>query len=341
MLFVDEARIFVQGGKGGQGCESFYMDKRMRNPRPDGGDGGRGGNVIFVADRALRTLLDFKYKQHYKAKSGGHASSKGKKGRTGEDCVVHVPQGTIIKDYETGLQIKDLVDDGESIVIAKGGRGGIGNGATRRGVILHEEGEQRTLLLELKMIADVGLVGFPNAGKSTIITNISKVRSPIANYPFTTKHPILGIVFIEENAHEDFSFVVADLPGIIEGAHLGKGLGHQFLRHAERTKILVHVLDMAGTEGRDPLDDYEKLNIELEKYSDKFLFKHKIVVANKMDLPEAEENLKRFKKKFGGKVIPVSAAEKQGLDKLVKTIQKVLKKIHKEENNAQEISKAG
>src|SRR3989338_8753944 len=318
MAFVDEARIAVKAGSGGKGCESFYSDKFTRYPRPDGGDGGNGGDIAFVADQGIQTLLDYRFKQHYTAASGGHASSKGKRGRDGVDCSLRVPVGTIIRDYDTGLLIKDLTEHGQSVVVVKGGRGGIGN-AHRKVVKPPQPGEERIIHLELKIIADVGLVGFPNAGKSTLISAISKVKSKVASYPFTTKQPILGIV-----EQEDSKFVMADLPGLIEGAHLGKGLGDRFLKHAERTKILVHVIDMAGSEERDPYDDYKKITHELEAYSDDLSIKSTMVVANKMDLPAAAGNLKKFKRKFKGELFEVSALEKQGLEKLVDRIIEVL-----------------
>ena len=233
-----------------------------------------------------------------------------------------VPVGTIIRDAETGFLIKDLSADTQSVIVARGGAGGRGNNKGRT-VTPPQLGEQRRIKLELKLIADVGLVGFPNAGKSTLISNISRVKSKIANYPFTTRQPILGIVYVD-----DFSFVVADLPGIIEGAHQGRGLGDRFLRHAERTKVLVHLIDMAGSEGRDPLDDYKKINYELKAYAEELFYKHKIVVANKMDLDGAQENLKRFKKKHRIKIIPISAIEKEGLTELVEKIKDLLCKEH-------------
>lgn len=328
MIFVDEAKIFVAAGDGGNGCESYHKLKYMRFPRPDGGDGGKGGDVIFVADKSVHTLLDYRYKQHYKADKGGNASSKGKKGRTGKSCFLKVPIGTIVRDFDNGLLIKDLVEDQQSVIVAEGGAGGIGN-QNRKVVLPPKPGESRNIGLELKLVADVGIIGFPNAGKSTLITSISKVKSKIANYPFTTKQPILGIV----HADEEFSFVVADLPGIIEGAHKGKGIGDRFLRHAERTKILVHVLDMAGTEQRDPLNDYEKLNNELRAYSDLFAVKERIVVANKMDLPDSAKHLKRFKKKYPEKIIPVSCLEKQDLDVLVQEMRSTLCKENSQEKS--------
>jgi GTP-binding protein len=291
----------------------------MRYPRPDGGDGGKGGNVIVQADRGIRTLLDFKFKQHHKAHSGGHASSKGKTGKNGKDSVLRVPVGTIVRDEESSLLIKDLSADQQSVVVAKGGEGGIGN--ERRKIPKPPgKGEQRTVSFELKLIADVGLVGFPNAGKSTLISCISRVKSKIASYPFTTKAPILGIVEDDEG----FSFIVADLPGIIEGAHEGKGLGVRFLRHAERTKILIHLVDMSGSEGRDPIDDYKKINHELESYGEMLVFKRKIVVANKMDLPEAAAHLKRFKKEIREEILPISALVQTGLDPLVNRVKAIL-----------------
>jgi len=320
MAFVDEARIFLKAGDGGKGCESFYRDKHMRHPRPDGGDGGKGGDIVFVADKRIHTLLDYRFRQHYKAHRGGHGSSKGKKGKTAEDLILKVPVGTILRDFDTQHLIKDLTADGHSVVVAKGGKGGRGN-KNNRTPALPGLGEEKTIHLELKLIADVGLVGFPNAGKSTLITKISKVKSKIASYPFTTKQPILGVV----QARDDFSFIVADLPGLIEGAHQGKGLGDRFLKHAERTKVLVHVVDMAGTEGRDPSEDYEKISSELRDYSGKLFLKNKIIVANKMDCEGAKENLLRFKRRHKKKeIIEISALEGQGLDRLIPKMVKIL-----------------
>jgi GTP-binding protein len=322
MIFVDEAKIYVKAGDGGKGCESFYQDLLNRYPRADGGDGGRGGNVVCIADKSVQTLLDFKFQQHFKAHNGSHGGSKGKTGRTGEDCHIRVPMGTIIRDAQTNLLLKDLIEDRQELIVAAGGQGGIGN-KHKKQPKPPGKGEDRWLHLELKLIADVGIIGFPNAGKSTFISRVSKVRSKIANYPFTTKRPILGFV-PGDVINDKGDFVIADLPGIIEGAHVGKGLGDKFLKHAERTKILLHMIDMAGSEGRDPLDDYEKIIHEIESYSDKLSIKHRIVVANKMDLPEASENLKRFKKKFKVEITPISAAQNEGCDELVEKIRGIL-----------------
>ena len=321
MAFVDQAIIYVKAGDGGKGCDSHYRDLWMRYPRPDGGNGGNGGDVIFMADRGLQTLLDYRFKKHYRGGRGGHGGSKGKKGKTGDDCVLKVPVGTVLWDEDMDLLIRDLNEHGQSIVVAKAGQGGLGN--TFRDVSTPPtQGEERNIRLELKLIADVGLLGFPNAGKSTLISNISKVRSKIANYPFTTRQPILGIV--QEDRGDRDSFIVADLPGLIEGAHLGKGLGLKFLKHVERTKILVHMLDMSGSEGRDPLDDYKQINEELREYSRDLSDKEKVVVANKMDLPESAANLKRFKRKYKEKIFPISAQDKTGLDELVKHLRAIL-----------------
>lgn len=324
MIFVDQARIFVKAGDGGKGCESFYRDKYARHPVPDGGDGGKGGDITFIADTRIQTLLDFRFRQHYQGVKGGHGSSKGKKGKRGADTVLRVPVGTILRDDETQLVIRDLADPGQSVVVAKGGKGGRGN-INNRTVTPPGQGERKVVRLELKIIADVGIIGFPNAGKSTLVTKISKVRSKIANYPFTTKHPILGVVETDR-----MNFVVADLPGLIEGAHAGRGLGDRFLRHTERTKILVHLIDMAATEGRDPWEDYEKITQELRLYSDELALKPCILVANKMDLPAAEENLGRFRQKYPGEIVAVSALENKGVEVLVEKIGDILLKCANE-----------
>lgn len=318
MIFVDEATISVRAGDGGKGCESFYRDKFMRYPRPDGGDGGRGGDITFIADKRIHTLLDFRFRQHFQADKGGNASSKNKQGKDAKHCFLKVPLGTIIRDHETGLLIKDLVSDQQTVTVVKGGNGGRGNG-NKRPPTQPQKGEERKVHLELKIVADVGIIGFPNAGKSTLITNISRAKSKIANYPFTTRAPILGRVSVD-----DVDFVVADLPGIIEGAHEGKGLGDRFLRHAERTKILMHLIDMAGSEDRDPLEDYQKINFELAQYSDNLFYKHKILVANKMDLPEAAKNLKRFKRKYKEPILAISCVDRIGIDELLQTLKETI-----------------
>ncbi len=321
MAFVDQARIHVSAGSGGKGCESHYRDKYMRYPRPDGGDGGDGGDVIVVADAHLRTLLDYRFKQHYTARNGGHASSNNKTGKRGEDCILRVPVGTMIWDQDTDLLIRDLVVPRDQVIVAKGGSGGQGNNRGRT-VVPPKAGENRTVRLELKIIADVGLIGFPNAGKSALISAVSKVRSKIASYPFTTKAPVLGIVQDEKGEEPDI--VMADLPGIIEGAHLGKGLGHQFLKHVERTRILVHVIDMAAEQGRDPVKDYQIICQELDLYSDDLSAKHRILLANKMDIPQAKINLARFKRKITRDILPVSALKKTGLEDFITRIRQIL-----------------
>ncbi len=321
MAFVDLARIYLEAGNGGKGCESHYQDKYTRYPIPNGGDGGDGGDIAFIADQNLHTLLDYRFKQHYQAKSGAHASSNNKHGKNGGLCLLPVPVGTMIWDDETNLLVRDLATHGDQVLVVHGGRGGPGHNGNKT-VIPPQAGEKRTVRLELKIIADVGLVGFPNAGKSTLINAISKVKSKIANYPFTTKSPVLGIV--KGEYVDGDNFVVADLPGLIEGAHEGKGLGHQFLKHAERTKILVHVIDMSGCEGRDPIEDYNKICEELDLYSEELLQKHRILVANKMDLPESKKNLTKFKRKVTKDIFPISAMEKEGLDALVSAIRLLL-----------------
>ncbi len=323
MAFVDEARISVKAGDGGKGCESFFRGKYIRHPRPDGGDGGKGGDIVFIADPRRHTLLDYKFRQHYKAKSGAHGSSKGKTGRNGVNCELRVPVGTIIYDDDTGLVIRDLISAGDRVIAARGGIAGRGN-QNGHVAMPPKPGEVKTLHLELKLIADVGLVGFPNAGKSTLITKISKVHSKIASYPFTTKQPVLGVVKSDD---EENNFVVADLPGLIEGAHQGRGLGDRFLKHTERTKILVHVIDMAGIDGRDPLDDYRTLEGELSAYSDKLAVKYRFLVANKMDLPEAQENFKRFQQHVPKKIFCISALQNADIEPLIDEIRCLLKTV--------------
>lgn len=250
-MFIDTAKLYLKAGGGGDGCDSFERDQAGRKMRTNGGPGGKGGGIFFKVDENVRTLLDFQYRQHFEADRGSHGSSNNKKGAFGADRFIKIPTGTVIKDFATGGILADLVNPGETFLACKGGEGGSGN-SRYRPAGEGQKGEEKTILLELKLIADVGIVGYPNAGKSTLISRISKARPKIADYPFTTKEPVLGVV-----RFKNFEFVVADIPGLIEGAHAGKGLGDKFLRHIERTKILVHLLDMAAFSPRDPIADYK------------------------------------------------------------------------------------
>lgn len=328
-MFYDKAKIYVKGGDGGSGCVAFRREKYVPDGGPWGGDGGRGGSIIFRADEGLSTLVDFRYHSHYKAERGQHGMGKNMHGRSGGDLVLRVPVGTIVRDAETGRKIVDLVKNGQEVVVARGGRGGRGN--TRFVTLSNkapkmaekgEPGEELWLTLELKLLADVGLVGFPNAGKSTLISRVSAARPKIADYPFTTLVPNLGVVRIDG----DTSFVMADIPGLIEGAHTGAGLGHEFLRHVERTRVLVHVLDMAGTGGRDPVDDFTVINRELALYNSKLAARPMLVAANKMDLTGSDENLTRLCRELGDKftVYPISAVTGEGLDPLLYKIAELL-----------------
>ncbi|MFA5156095.1 MAG: GTPase ObgE [Candidatus Omnitrophota bacterium] len=319
-MFIDSAKVFVQGGRGGKGCRCFYRDKYTRNGIPDGGDGGDGGDVIFRADRNLRTLLDFQYNRHFRGQDGAHGSGKNKKGRSGLPLLVRVPCGTEIKDSATGCLLRSLDKDTEEVVVANGGKGGRGNQHNHE-VTDPQPGEEKELLLDLKLIADAGVVGFPNAGKSTLIGAISNAQPKTAAYPFTTKFPVLGVVGVKEE-----SFIIADIPGLIEGSSHGRGLGDKFLRHVERTKVLVHIIDMAGSEGRDPLYDYRTINAEIKNYSREVFKKPQVLVANKMDLPAAKKNLERFKKEIGKRIYPISALKRQGLEELIEAIRKTLQK---------------
>ncbi|MER2127049.1 GTPase ObgE [Solibacillus sp. FSL H8-0523] len=321
-MFVDHVKVYVRGGDGGDGMVAFRREKYVPNGGPAGGDGARGGNVVFEVEEGLRTLMDFRYKRHFKAERGEHGMSKGMHGRRAEDLIVKVPPGTVVMNAETKTVIADLVEHGQQAVIAKAGRGGRGNcrfatpsnpapELAEKG----EPGEELEVILELKVLADVGLVGFPSVGKSTLLSVVSSAKPKIGAYHFTTIVPNLGMVETEDNR----SFAMADLPGLIEGAHQGVGLGMQFLRHIERTRVIVHVIDMSGIEGREPYDDYVTINNELEQYNLRLLERPQIIVANKMDMPDAEENLEVFKKKVGDKVkiFPVSAVSRQGLKPVV------------------------
>lgn len=328
-MFYDQAKIYVKGGDGGAGAVAFRREKYVPEGGPSGGDGGRGANIIFVADEGLRTLVDFRYKRHYKAVRGEHGMGKNMHGKGGEDMAVRIPVGTIIKDADTGEILADLVEHGQQVVVAKGGRGGRGNARfmsnTNKAPTLAENGEpgeERYLVLELKLLADVGLVGFPNVGKSTIISRVSAAKPKIADYHFTTLVPNLGVVELEDGE----SFVMADIPGLIEGAHTGAGLGHDFLRHTERTRIILHVLDASGSEERDPLEDFRIIQEELRQYSQELASRPMLIVANKMDVPTAEENLNRLKEALGEehKIFPVSAATGEGLKDLIYAIAQLL-----------------
>lgn len=320
-MFIDTAKIYVRAGKGGDGCQSFYRDKYTRYGIPDGGDGGSGGDIIIRADKHLHTLLDFKYRTEFYAECGANGSGKHKKGKDAPSLVIKVPCGTLIKDARTQCVLRDLDAEGKSVIVACGGRGGLGN-RHKTDATNGEPGEERELILDLKLIADVGLVGFPNSGKSTLISAVSSAHPKIAAYPFTTKQPVLGVL-----ESKDSSFVIADIPGLIEDSHKGRGLGDQFLRHIERTKILVHLIDMAGVEGRNPVEDFKTINKELKLYSKEVAAKPQILVANKMDLEPASENLKKFKRQIKRKIYPISALEKEGLEILIEAIRKELQKI--------------
>jgi GTP-binding protein len=331
MKFVDEVRIFVKAGDGGNGAVSFRREKFIERGGPNGGDGGNGGSVIFVADPQLTTLLDYRYQQHHRAKGGEHGMGDDCNGRGAEDMVLRVPVGTLVKNHDTEELLVDLSAPGQTWVAAKGGRGGLGNmnfaTSTRQTPRFAQDGtkgEECTLRLELKLLADVGLLGFPNAGKSTFISRVSRARPKVADYPFTTLVPNLGMVQYKDG----LSFVMADIPGIIEGASEGVGLGHQFLRHVERCKVLIHLIDMgAVAEDREPLRDFDVLNAELAKYSQELSSKPQVVAANKLDLPDAQEKLGPFTEALrerGIRVYPVSCATGEGMQALMDSVAEVL-----------------
>ncbi len=307
-MLADRAKILIRSGKGGNGAVSFRREPYVPEGGPDGGDGGRGGNIVFLADGSLRTLMDFRYKRKYQAEDGQNGRTKKRFGKAGQDLVIKVPPGTVVIDEESGLVMKDLVNAGDSFIAAKGGKGGNGNvhykNSVRQAPNFAEAGgfaKERTVILELKLIADVGLVGFPNVGKSTILSVATSAKPKIADYHFTTIEPNLGVVEVS-----DTSFVMADIAGIIEGAHQGAGMGFQFLKHIERTKILIHVVDISGSEGRDPIEDFDKINGELEQYDPRLLQKPQIVAANKIDMIREEDpEYQRFKAYVEGKGYPV------------------------------------
>ncbi len=336
-MFIDLAQIKVRAGDGGNGCVSFRREANVPLGGPNGGHGGRGGDVIFVANRNMTTLLDFKFQPIWEAQNGGSGMGKDMHGKDGKDLRVLLPVGTVVKDAENGEMLCDLKDDGQVFIVAKGGTGGRGNAAFKSSVnrAPHNAekgqlGEAKVLDLELKMIADVGLVGCPNAGKSTLINRFSNTHSKVANYPFTTLFPVLGVVRLAQEK----SCVFADIPGLIEGAHDNVGLGHDFLRHIERTRVLLYVLDMAGVDGRDPMDDLDVLEDELSRYPVDLSQRPYLIAANKMDLPEAEVNLKRMMKKrpvLKGRVFGISAATGQGGKELLNAVAAFLDKAAKEE----------
>lgn len=341
-MFIDRARIFVQSGKGGDGMSSFRHEKFVPKGGPNGGDGGQGGNVVLVADRNVNTLVDFRFRRLFKAKPGGKGEGSNKYGRNAEDLVITVPLGTIVKDEETGQIMADLSRDGQRAIVAKGGRGGRGNwhfrtSANRTPTFAErgEPGEERWLRLELKVLADVGLLGYPSVGKSSILRKVSAAQPEVAAYHFTTLNPILGVV----NLPDHRSFVMADIPGLIDGASEGVGLGHDFLRHIERTKILIHVIDVSGIEGRDPIEDYEKINAELAKYSEKLSRKQQIVAANKIDLLGDSDNLERlmdYMAAHGVEVYPICAMTGEGMDKLLERVWTMLEEYVEEPDETTE-----
>lgn len=341
-MFIDYAKIVIASGKGGNGAISFRREKYVANGGPDGGDGGRGGSVYFRVDLGLNTLIDFRYNKKYAAKDGEPGSGSRCNGKKGEDLYIDVPQGTVVIDEETGKIIADLSKEEQVECVLEGGKGGKGNvhftTATRQIPNFAETGElgkEKNIILELKMIADVGLVGYPNVGKSTLLSRMTLARPKVANYHFTTLEPNLGVVKLSNGA----SFVMADIPGLIEGASEGVGLGLKFLRHIERTRILIHVIDVAGTEGRDPVDDFYKINNELKKYSGKVANKLQVIAANKADVLQDDENYDRLEKvagENGYEIYKISAVTGEGLDKLFARIAELLKDIPKEEFEIEE-----
>ncbi len=339
-MFVDEIKIKVIAGKGGDGCTSFRREKCEPMGGPNGGNGGKGASIIFRVDKGLKTLIDLRYMKIIKGHKGANGEGQNRNGASAEDIIISVPEGTTVTDADTNLVIADLVGETKEVVVAHGGRGGRGNVAFKTQTDtapkyseLGEPGEERLLKVELKMLADVGLVGLPSVGKSTILACISAARPKIASYHFTTLSPNLGVVKLKDER----SFVMADLPGLILGASEGVGLGFQFLRHAMRTKILGHVVDMGSEEGRDPIEDYKVIRNEIEKYSEKLANKKEIIIASKMDLPEALENLKKFKKAYPDKeIIEISAVTNIGFDKLMNTLANTLDNIQNDELYSEE-----
>ena len=327
-MFVDRAKIFIKAGDGGNGMVAFRREKYVPLGGPDGGDGGRGGDVILQTDSNLRTLLDFRYQQHLRADRGEHGLGGNKNGRSAKDFVVKLPPGTQVRDFESGTLLADLTLEGQTFIVAKGGRGGRGNARfaspadkAPKYAEKGEPGAEIWVLLELKVIADVGLVGFPNAGKSTFLSSVSAARPKVADYPFTTLSPNLGVVDMAGIE----PFVIADIPGLIGGAHEGVGLGHEFLRHVERTRLLIHLVDAASVDGRNPLADYRQINEELRLYDQKLANLVQVVAANKMDLPQAAEGLALLRQELGAEhVMPISAVTGEGVRELLRRVAKLL-----------------
>lgn len=324
-MFIDQAKIFVKAGDGGNGMVAFRREKYTPDGGPAGGDGGRGGDVVFVVDEGLHTLMDFRYNRHFKATKGENGMSKGMHGRGADDLVIPVPPGTIIKNEDTNEVLADLVEEGQKVIVAKGGRGGRGNSrfASSRNPAPNiaengEPGSELNIILELKLLADVGLVGFPSAGKSTFLSVVTAAKPKIASYPFTTLTPNIGVVALDDGR----SFVIGDMPGIIEGAAEGIGLGLQFLRHIERTKVLLHLIDMSGLDGRNPYEDFETILMELEKHDPALMKKPQIIIANKMDMPSSADLLEEFKEKLAEsdkeyEIFEISALRRQGLNEVL------------------------
>ena len=341
-MFVDYTKIKVKAGDGGNGAMTFHREKYIDNGGPDGGDGGHGGSIIFKVDTGMNTLLNFRYNKKITAKNGENGAKKNCTGKSAEDVICEVPKGTVVRDLKTGKIIADLNQDDSEMVIAKGGRGGRGNqhfaNAVRQAPRFAEQGEpgeEKDLELELKLIADVGLVGFPNVGKSTIISTVSSAKPKIANYHFTTLEPSLGVVKAKDNS----TFVMADIPGIIEGAAEGVGLGIKFLRHVERNRLLLHVIDISGSENRDPIDDYYAINVELRKFSEKLAKKPQLIVANKIDVLQDDTKLKELEeivKRDGRECIAISAATNTNMQELVEKVASMLKTLPEEEMDVEE-----
>jgi GTP-binding protein len=321
-MFVDQAEIVVRGGAGGDGCSAHMLFPLNRYPRPSGGSAGDGGDAVLLADPQLATLLDFQFKHEFRGGRGGHGGNNNRTGARGKETIVRVPVGTVIYDAEAGYVLRDLVRSGDRLVVARGGTGGLGNANAPTATGGHP-GQVRRLRLELKLIADVGLIGLPNAGKSSLLSRLSTARPKIADYPFTTLTPVLGVVRVDAER----VFVACDIPGLIEGAHAGKGLGIQFLRHVERTRLLVHIIDMAATEGQDPVQSFHTVNEELAAYSPVLGQRPQVIVANKMDVPDAEERLRAFRRVVDQPVVPISCATGQGVDELLRAVWTALQQL--------------